>query len=143
MRILKKQLVGSLCGLILVNGTAALSVENNFTSVFQGQGRGCWGKLYVREQAIEWNTPYSVCSKSAYTVIQSDLNSKTPRIAFALERKSKKCRYQVIELSFDPAYPDYWLASGYQSLKDFESRAALNDEMKLRTLTCGVQKVSQ
>lgn len=117
----------------------AFGEEKPFTGVFEGQGRGCWGKLYVRAKTIEWNTPYSVCNKTSYSVLQSDLDSESPRIVFGLDRRSKYCRYQIIELSFDPNYPDYWLATGYQSRKDFDSRTSNTEEIRLRTLSCGVR----
>ena len=139
MYSVRRLLVTSLSGFILANGVV-LAADKPFTGVFQGQGRGCWGKLYVREQSIEWNTPYSVCTKTSYTVIQNGLNLTPPHISFALDRKSKKCRYEVIELSFDPEYPDYWQATGYQSRMDFDNRTALNEKSKLRTLSCGVRK---
>jgi len=140
MSLKKSMRNAGLIGIMLASGLAN-AAASPFTGVFSGQGRGCWGKLYVRERTIEWNTPYSICSKTSYTVVQSSLNSKSPHIAFALNRKSKACRYKLIELSFDPEYPDYWQASGYQSRKDFDNRKTATEAAKLRTLSCSVQKV--
>ena len=131
--------VGGLWVLALAHGLA-MAADKPFTGVFQGQGRGCWGKLYVREQSIEWNTPYSVCNRTLYTVIQKDLDSKSPHIAFALARKSKQCGFDIIELSIDPEYPAYWQATGYETRKDFNNRAVSNEKTKLKVLSCSVQK---
>jgi len=120
-----------------------VAADNPFTGtgVFQGQGRGCWGKLYVRKLSLEWNTPYSVCNKTSYTVIEKDLKAKSPHIAFALAQKSKSCRYEIVELSFDPEYPAYWTATGYETRKDFNNRASADEEAKLKNLSCSVQRV--
>lgn len=139
MRIIKAvTIIGFIIGALTSN---AISSEKPFTGVFLGQGRGCYGKLYVREKTIEWNTPFSVCNKTRYSVIQSDLNSKSPQIAFALEKKHKRCRYVIIELSFDPNNPVFWLVTGYESREDFDNRASDNQEIKLRTLSCSVWKL--
>lgn len=139
-KLAKNLLLGSLSAFVFANALAG-DADQPFSGVFRGQGRGCWGKLHVTAKAIEWNTPYSVCNKTPFAVIQRDLHSKSPKIAFALDRKSKKCRYEVIEISFDPAFPDYWLASGYQSRKDFDEKTTPSEEANLRTLSCGVKKI--
>lgn len=140
MRIVRKLCIGGFAVLFLHG--FAMATDKPFTGVFQGQGRGCWGKLYVKEHSIEWNTPYSVCNKTSYTVIQKDLESKSPRIAFALARKSEKCGFEVIELSFDPTYPAYWLAIGYETREDFSvsNKAVLDNESTDKTLSCSVLK---
>jgi hypothetical protein len=121
----------------------ARAEEKSFTGtgVFQGQGRGCWGKLYIREKSLEWNTPYSICKRTSYSIIQKEMESKSPHIAFALANKSKKCGFEIIELSFDPAYPAYWQAIGYETRKDFENKATNAEETKLKVLSCSVQKL--
>lgn len=124
----------------LTVATAVAADDPSYTGVYSGQGRGCWGKLYVRAKTIEWNTPYSVCAKAPYRVIDHDLASAMPRIAFALKRKSSACRYAVVALSFDPAYPAYWQAAGYATIADYESRTAQDDEAQGRTLTCAVRR---
>lgn len=120
--------------------TSANANEEPFTGVFKGQGRGCWGKLYVKEKTLQWTTPYSVCKPSKYKVLERELTVPNQRIAFELTQRSSQCRYTVIELSFDPQTPDYWLAKGYASLDDFKQRQSASDESKLRTLSCAVQK---
>ncbi|WP_420994412.1 hypothetical protein ACKI2N_017640 [Cupriavidus sp. 30B13] len=111
-----------------------------FTGVFQGQGRGCWGKLYVKTKTLEWNTPYSACARTPYTVIDKDMDAAAPSIAFALQHKSRSCRYEIVQLAFDPTYPDYWLARGYVSRADYESRKTASNAAQSRTLSCGVQR---
>lgn len=133
------RLVANLMALALLQAPA-IAADKPFTGSFQGQGRGCWGKLYVKTRTIEWNTPYSVCAKTTYAIIGKDLDSASPRIAFALDRRSKSCRYTVVELSFDPAYPDYWHARGFVSRTDYDSREKPDEGVRLRTLSCGVQR---
>lgn len=131
------------CNLLLslsfvhVNVPAA---EKPFTGVFQGQGRGCWGKLYITSKTIEWNTPYSVCKKTSYKVIAEERHSTSPHIAYAVDKKSAHCRYNIVEISFDPEYPEYWQAAGYQSQDDFDHRAQPAKDAVLRTLMCSVKK---
>ncbi len=120
--------------------TSANANEAPFTGVFQGQGRGCWGKLYVKEKTLRWMTPYSICKPSKYKVLERELTTPNRHIAFELALRSTQCRYAVVELSFDPQTPDYWSAKGYASVDDFNQRHSASDESKLRTLSCAVQK---
>ncbi|MBR8133239.1 hypothetical protein [Burkholderia ambifaria] len=57
-----------------------------------------------------------------------------PKIAFLL--KGRACGFGVISLNFDPAYPDYWIATGYRSLDDYkrDSTDALSCSMELERL---------
>ena len=130
-------------GVLWIPALLAITVNADavpLTGGFKGQGRGCWGSLYVREKTVQWTTPYSICKPTAYTVVEHDLTTPKRSIAFELARRSAQCRYAVIELSFDPETPDYWLAKGYASLNEFKQRKLASDESKLRTLSCAVQK---
>lgn len=120
--------------------TSANANEDAFRGVFKGQGRGCWGKLFLKEKTLQWTTPYSVCKSTQYKVLERELTVSNRHIAFELARRSAQCRYAVIELSFDSQTPDYWLAKGYASLDDFNQRQSASDASKLRTLSCAVQK---
>ncbi|MDE2428856.1 MAG: hypothetical protein KGM99_09020 [Burkholderiales bacterium] len=109
------------------------------TGVFQGQGRACFGKLYIRQKSIEWHTSFSACERSAYSVIDKDLTGTKPHMAFLLHKTNPKCHFRVIGISFDPAYPDYWNAVGYVTRADFEQHQpdALDEQGKI--LSCSVQ----
>jgi len=128
-----------LLALALTLGSTTIQAEP-FTGVFHGQGRGCWGKLYVKTKTLAWNTPYSVCAKTPYTVIDKDMDASAPGIAFMLRHKSRSCRYEIVQLAFDPAYPDYWLARGYASRADYEGRKTADGAAQSRTLSCSVQR---
>jgi hypothetical protein len=110
------------------------------TGAFKGQGRGCWGKLYIKEKTLQWTTPYSICKPTPYKTLEQDFTGPQQHIAFELAQRSAQCRYAVVALSFDPQTPDYWLAKGYASRDDFTQRQSPSDESKLRTLSCAVQK---
>ena len=139
----KPMLASHLLAIALAQGMADAATATPaapFIGVFHGQGRGCWGKLYVKTKTLEWNTPYSVCAKTPYTVIDKDMDASAPSIAFVLQRKSRSCRYEIVQLAFDPAYPDYWLARGYASRADYEGRKTADGAAQSRTLSCSVQR---
>ncbi|MET1532744.1 hypothetical protein [Burkholderia sola] len=92
------------------------------TGTFVGHGRQCDGQLRVTETTIEWHTPFANCAKRPYQVIESDLTSAKPKIAFLL--KGQACDFGVISLLFDPAYPDYWIAKGYRNPDGYQHDSA-------------------
>ncbi len=120
--------------LVVAMANGAFAGEKPFTGVFQGSGRECYGKLYVRTKTIEWHTPFAACKKTAYEIIKKKLNPPKPEIVFLL--KGKPCDFGVISLDWDPEYPDYWNATGYRSLADYKK----GSEDKLR---CNMEKVDK
>ncbi|PAJ82234.1 hypothetical protein DF156_12555 [Burkholderia ubonensis] len=88
----------------------------------------------MTEKKIEWRTPFANCTKRPYQVIESDLASAKPKIAFLL--KGRACDFGVISLHFDPAYPDYWIAKGYRNLDGYKHDSA-------DALSCSVAHVEK
>jgi hypothetical protein len=120
---------------------AVCAADASIVGTYSGQGRGCWGALHITARTIEWNTQYSICKPTAYEVL-AQTHGAAPRTVFRLEQKSRRCRYAIIELGFDPKYPDYWRAVGYSTREDFDLRAHPTDASRSRTLDCSVRKRS-
>ncbi|PRC94327.1 hypothetical protein [Solimicrobium silvestre] len=111
------------------------AADKPFTGVFEGQGRGCYGKLFIKTKTIEWNTPFTVCKQTPYTILEKDFSTKSPHIAYLLKNSSEKaCGLQVIEVKFNPEYPDYWKAIGYPTIDDFYNKNDPNSD----TLSCSI-----
>jgi hypothetical protein len=109
--------------------------------IFSGQGRPCWGKLYLTSKTIEWQTPYSSCKKTAYDVVEQNLESKHPTAAYRLRHQNPACKFPYISLQFDPEYPDYWRLIGYASKKAFEQRKEQGAEQEDQRLECSARKL--
>ncbi|QDW51055.1 hypothetical protein [Burkholderia sp. KBS0801] len=124
-------------GLSLVTAllaSVAQAGNQPLTGAFVGHGRQCDGQLRVAEKTIEWHTPFANCTKRPYRVIESDLTATTPKIAFLLEGRA--CGFGVISLTFDPAYPDYWIAKGYRNLDGYKRDSA-------DALSCSMVRLKQ
>lgn len=102
-------------------GTGTAIAGAPFTAVFSGTGRACSGGLYVRTQTIEWNSSFSICQPTRYSVLEKDLAKDHGRIAFRLATRSRQCRYEVIEAKQISTYG--WSVQGYQSLEAYRKRA--------------------
>ncbi|MCH8620363.1 hypothetical protein [Undibacterium sp. TS12] len=136
-----RNMLRMLCLLILAlldHGNAD-AASQTYTGVFQGQGRACFGKLFLRKKTIEWNSSFSVCKPVAYTILKIDMDSASPHIAVLLKHKNKTCRQAVIAMTLDPAFPQFWLVQGYTSQQDYEHRK--EEDVDARTLSCGMQKL--
>ncbi|WP_159069079.1 hypothetical protein [Burkholderia metallica] len=106
----------------------------SLTGTFVGHGRQCNGQLRVAEKTIEWHTPFANCTKHPYSVIESDLTATKPKIAFLLAGRA--CGFGVISLTFDPAYPDYWIAKGYRNRDGYQRDSA-------DALSCSMVRLKQ
>lgn len=132
---------GLVLALLLAGETSA--ADKPFTGVFEGTGRACSGNLYIRSKTVEWNTPFSVCKRTTYEVLEKDFSGEGKRLALHLKTRSKRCAYVVVEATkADSVSPYAWNITGYQSLEAFQKRelpgwkhSALDERM---TLSCPV-----
>lgn len=126
--VLRRQLLLSACRALLplaiATGVAANpqpATPRQTTEVFSGGGRACTGNLTIRDKTIDWQTPFSQCTKQPYTLIQEkDIGVNHLRV-FALNKPSKKCLYQFIVLE-TPLAGGQALASGFQTRQDYEQQ---------------------
>ena len=125
---------------LLAHGNSS-AADQHFTAVFAGTGRACSGNLYLYKKTIEWNTTYSICKPTAYTVLANELDSNSPRLVVQLKHKSSKCHQQVLALSPIPSQPFSWDVQGFASLADYENRE--DAAAKARTLMCPMIKRDQ
>ncbi|MFC5475381.1 hypothetical protein [Paraherbaspirillum soli] len=133
--------IAGLCLAVALTSNAA-AADKPFTGKFFGNGRACYGGLYVRSRTIEWHSTYSACERGRYQVLEQDMNGTEPRIAYLLKQRSKHCRYEVIELY---QYNDeVWSAKGYRSLEAFQKKDLpdwKNSALPERgVLLCGMHK---
>jgi hypothetical protein len=120
----------------------ALATEKTFTGVFSGYGRACFGGLFVRTKTIEWNSPFSVCKRTRYDVLEKTLLEGKERIVFQLRKHAPRCAYPVIEIENAQTEDDRWNITGYQSLESYQKRrepgwadSVLDERM---TLSCSM-----
>ena len=106
--------------LVIALANVAIAADEPFTGVFNGTGRACSGALYVRTQTIEWNSTYSVCKRGRYEILEKNLTADRKRIVYRLKKRSKHCRYEVVEVEHASGFG--WNVGGYQSLEAFQKR---------------------
>jgi hypothetical protein len=103
-----------------------LAFASTFTGVFYGQGRACWGPLYIRTKTIQWITDFSACY-SPYTIVKKtfvDKPKKYDYILYKLNLPKKTCSWQYIALYYDK-YSDAphmhydWSVAGFTKFEDF------------------------
>jgi hypothetical protein len=110
-----------LIGLALTTGCAT-AVGQLFTGAFYGSGRQCHGTLIVRDDAIEWRTPFANCGRTSYRIINQSLTGSRPKMVLLL-KKNPVCSFAVITLDKDPAHPEYWNATGYRTRDDYRKES--------------------
>jgi hypothetical protein len=120
LRNMHLKLITSLLTLFLCTPNLKATANEKFTGTFEGTGRACAGKLFVRTKTIEWNSTYSICNKTHYEIIEKNLTADQKHIAFRLKNKNKLCRYEVIELEYLSDYN--WNVNGYQTTEGFKNR---------------------
>lgn len=109
--------------LIAVCAAPAVAGDEPFTGTFSGTGRACSGALQIRTKAIEWKSSFSVCKATRYEVLAKDSSPEHRKIAYRLKVRSKRCRYEVVEV--EQHMGGYgWNVTGYQSLESFQNRDA-------------------
>jgi len=108
--------------LIAVSLLAAQSAmaADALTGTFRGDGRACYGALFLRSNTIEWNASFFKCGPTRYKVIEQDLSGDHPHAAFKIEDHRKRCGLAVIEVS---RYSEFsWSVKGYQTMEAYQKR---------------------
>jgi hypothetical protein len=103
-----------------------IASASTFTGVFSGQGKACWGPLYIRTKTIQWITDFSVCY-SPYTIEKKTFVDKPQNydyILYRLNQPSKACSWRYIALYYykyaDSPYMHYdWSVAGFPNFEDF------------------------
>lgn len=111
-----------------------------FTGSFRGEGRACFGGLFVRTKTIEWNSSFSTCGPSVYEVLHHGLTEVQPKIAYRLIRRQKQCRSEVIELVHYEG--EVWSVNGYPTAEAYQNKDLpdwKDSELPERSvMSCGV-----
>ncbi|SEM31708.1 hypothetical protein SAMN05518845_12085 [Variovorax sp. YR750] len=116
MQMTRNLLPLGVLGLMFAGQVFAADVP--FGGEYQGTGRQCFGKLSIQDKTIEWRTPFAACKKTPYRVLKQESGAFGQEAVFLLQGKS--CGFGVIVLGLDPKQPDYWNATGYRSMADYE-----------------------
>lgn len=122
--------------LFVTHGVSSYAHGRPFVGIFEGQGRACSGKLYVKEKSIEWNTTYSICNRARYEILANSIHATVPRIVYSLDQRGEHCRFKILEIYQAVPDPYRWNVIGYASRKDYESRAHPTENSLLNTLSC-------
>jgi hypothetical protein len=92
--------------------------------VFEGTGRACSGKLTITPKKLSWNTPFSPCPASAFTLVERRQKGGATQWAYRFIGAPKSCLYKVVVLEKAPATDDWaWNVSGFTSMQTYKADA--------------------
>ncbi len=105
--------------------------------VFEGTGRACSGRLKITPRRLSWNTAFSPCPASAYTLVERRQEGEATQWAYRFVRTPKSCFYKVVMLKklVDVDGRVEWHASGFTSMKAYKADA------KVDRLNCPLVKL--
>jgi hypothetical protein len=138
MRVLRRVLVIS----ALVVSHLAIAADKPFTGVFRGEGRACYGALFVRTKTIEWNAGFFKCGPARHELLEQNLTAEHPKVVFKIDDPRRQCGLAVIELEYYNAY--FWEVKGYPSVEAYQKRdlPGWKDSMlpNRAVTSCGMRK---
>jgi hypothetical protein len=140
----------SLAVLFFLAQTAqAAPYRGPFTGLFYGQGRSCWGGLFIGTRTLTWNKQFTPCERTSYTILERDLHwpfQDYDHIVFQLNHVSKACITPIIGLYYyqppdeagqpegeDSEYND-WVVAGFQTealYRNFPARGFMDGSMNV------------
>ncbi|WP_426395609.1 hypothetical protein ACN9M1_15200 [Ralstonia sp. R-29] len=101
-------------------GAHSAMAADTLIGTYHGDGRACFGALFVRPETIEWNASFFKCGPARYKVVEQNLAGDKPRAAFKIDDRRKRCGLAVIEVY---RYNDtFWNVKGYPTLEAYEKR---------------------
>lgn len=117
--------------------TAALrpSEPNLQFGVFEGTGRACSGLLEITPKRLSWNTPFSPCPASAFTLVERRQKDGATQWAYGFAQTPKSCFYKVVMLKKLVDGRIEWHASGFTSMKAYKA------DVKTDRLNCPLVKL--
>jgi hypothetical protein len=104
----------------LVMSHMVIAANKPFTGVFHGEGRACFGGLFVRTKTIEWNSSFIKCGPTKYELLDQNLAGEHPRVVYRIKDRRKRCGLEVVELKHDNEY--FWTVNGYPSVEAYQKR---------------------
>lgn len=105
--------------------------------VFEGTGRACSGLLKITPKRLSWNTSFSPCSASAFTLVERRQEGGATQWAYRFVRTPKSCFYKVVMLKkvVNPDARIEWHTSGFTSMEAYKADA------KVDRLNCPLVKL--
>jgi hypothetical protein len=116
--LLPRRTVALLCLAMLAS--VVMAADAPFTLALSGGGRACAGGLFVRAKTLEWNTSFSRCAPTPYTVLEKEVAGDRTRVVFRLLKRGSGCRYAIVEA--EQQGQAGWNVSGYPSLEVYENQ---------------------
>ncbi len=105
----------------------ALAKDQSFasrteTGTYTGTGRACAGTLRITAGRIVWNTPFSQCATSVYSVRDRHQDDNAQSVTFILKNPGPKCRYPVLLLTHGASADRRigWNVVGFGSSRDYD-----------------------
>lgn len=105
--------------------------------VFEGTGRACSGLLEITPKRLSWNTLFSPCPASAFTLVERRQKDGATQWAYGFAQTPKSCFYKVVMLKklVDVDGRIEWHASGFTSMKAYKA------DVKTDRLNCPLVKL--
>ena len=96
--------------------------------VFEGTGRACSGLLKITPKRLSWNTAFSPCPASTYTLVERRQEGDGAQWAYRFVRTPKSCFYKVVMLKKLVGVHGRveWHASGFTSMKAYKADAKVD-----------------
>lgn len=97
--------------------------------VFEGTGRACGGLLKITPRRMSWNTPFSPCPASAYTLLERRQKDGATQWAYRFTGAPKRCLYKVVVLEKKPVADSRatpWNAYGFVSTKAYRADSSID-----------------
>jgi hypothetical protein len=90
-----------------------------FKGILEPYGDRCSGNILIKSKTVELKTPLGDCKARSYKVVEQGSNGEDQHMTYQIQ--SKSCGFNVIALSFNHAYPDYWKLKWYKTLGDYKN----------------------
>ncbi|SEA17099.1 hypothetical protein [Variovorax sp. YR216] len=120
-----KTVTGSI-GLFLFSTIASATVPDAaapYIGVYRPWSRGCGGAVFLRAKTVEWHATWNSCKRSPYKVLDVAEKNELPRIAVKIEKPSKHCGFEVLEIQQETREPpSMWALRAYPTLESYKKR---------------------
>ncbi len=102
---------------------AAPNAAAPYIGVYKPWSRGCGGAVFLREKTVEWHATWNTCERRPYKVLEVAARNELPRIAVQIEKPSRQCGFEVLEIQQENSRPSsMWALRAYPTLESYEKR---------------------
>lgn len=114
----------------------AMAQEQLPVGVYHGEGRACFGALYIREKTVEWHASFVSCEKRPYEILKIRQTAEGAKeYVFQIKNPDANCKLPYFTLSRHAQIDngETWSFAAYKNMDDLES--ATDDNY-----SCGLTK---